>query len=63
MFGQNYNRPVCLSFRLCYLPAYGDLAPSELSSSTGLIWKTVDGFTDAGFQFPDLYVSQELADG
>ena len=63
MFGHKYNRPVYLSFRLRHRHAYGDLAPSELSSYTGLIWKTVDGFTDAGFQIPNLYVSQELADG
>jgi len=63
MFGQKYNRPVHLSFRLRYRNAHGDLAPAELSSVTGLIWKTVDGFTDAGFQVPSLYVNQELADG
>ncbi len=63
MFGQKYNRPVHLSFRLRYRHAYGDLAPSQLSSKTGLIWKTVHGFTDAGFQIPNLYVNQELADG
>ena len=63
MFGHKYNRPVYLSFRMRYRHAYGDLAPSELSSQADLLWKTVDGFTDAGFQIPDLYVSQELADG
>jgi hypothetical protein len=63
MFGQKYNRPVHLSFRMRYRKAYADLAPAELSSVTGLIWKTVDGFTDAGFQVRDFYVSQDLADG
>jgi porin len=62
MFGQKYNRPVYLSFRLRYRHAYGDLAPSQLSSATGLIWKTVHGFTNAGFQIPNLYVSHEIAD-
>lgn len=62
-FGQKYNRPVYLSFRVRHRHAYGDLAPSDLNISTGLLWKTTDGFTDAGFQFPDLYVSQELFDG
>ena len=63
MFGQKYNRPIHLSFRLRYRSAYGDLAPSQLSSTTGLIWKTVHGFTDAGFQIPNLYVTQVRADG
>ncbi len=63
MFGHKYNRPVYLSFRMRHRHAYGDIAPSELGFHTDLLWKTVDGFTNAGFQVPDLYVSQELADG
>lgn len=63
MFGHKYNRPVYLSFRMRHRHAYGDLAPSELSSQADLLWKTVDGFTDAGFQIPELSINQELIDG
>ncbi len=62
-FGQKYNSPVYLSFRIRNRHAYGNLAPSELNLYTGLLWQPADGFTDAGFQVPDLYVSQELVDG
>ncbi len=63
LFGQKYNRPVYASFRLRHRHAYGDRAPSRLINDTGLIWKTIDGFTDAGLQIPNVYVSQELMDG
>lgn len=62
LFGQKYNRPFYLSFRLRDRHAYSDHAPSEISSTAGLLWKTVDGFSDAGFQVPNFYFSQELAD-
>ncbi|MFK7848673.1 MAG: carbohydrate porin [Rhodothermales bacterium] len=62
LFGQKYNRPFYLSFRLRDRHAYSDHAPSEISSATGLLWKTVDGFSDAGLQVPNFYFSQELAD-
>lgn len=62
LFGQKYNRPFYLSFRLRDRHSYSDHAPSEISSTAGLLWKTVDGFSDAGFQVPNFYFSQELAD-
>jgi len=62
LFGQKYNKPVFLSFRIRHRHAYGEVSPSQLSSDAGLLWKTVDGFNDAGLQVPDLYISQELAD-
>lgn len=61
-FGKKYLKPVYLSFRMRYRHAYGSSTPSQISSREGMLWKTVDGFTDAGFQIPDFYVSQELAD-
>ncbi len=63
LFGQKYNRPVFFSFRVRHRHAYGDFAPSQLISHADLLWKTVDGFTNAGFQIPDVYISQELVDG
>lgn len=63
MFGHKHHRPAYLSFRMRHRHAYSDLAPSEISSNTGLLWGTVDGFTNAGFQVPEFNISQELADG
>ena len=63
MFGNRYIKPIYLSFSMRYRHAYGDNAPAQLSAQTGLLWGTVYGFTDAGFQIPELYISQELADG
>ena len=63
MFGRKYHRPVYLSFSMRHRHAYGDNAPAQLASRTGLLWGTVYGFTDAGFEIPELFISQELADG
>jgi len=57
------KNPIYLSCRIRNRHAYTDLAPSQLSYSNGLIWQSVDGFTAAGFQIPDLYISQELSGG
>ncbi len=63
LFGHKYIQPIYLSLSMRHRHAYGDNAPSQLSSRTGLLWGTVYGFTDAGFQIPELFISQELADG
>lgn len=63
MFGHKSHRPVYFSLRMRHRHAYSDLAPSEISSNTSLLWGTVNGFTNAGFQVPDFNISQELADG
>ena len=57
------KNPIYLSCRIRNRHAYGDFSPSQLSFNNGLIWQTVDGFTDTGFQIPDLYISQELSEG
>jgi len=62
MFGQKYHRPVYLSFSMRHRHAYGSNAPIQLKSRTDLLWGTVNGFTDAGFEIPELFISQELAD-
>ena len=61
--GEKYNKPIYLSFRVRHRHAYGTRSPMELGPVNGLLWKTVDGFNDTGFQVPDLYFSQELYDG
>jgi len=60
LFGERYDLPVYLTFRLRSRNAYTEHAPADISSETGLFWKTVDGFNDAGFQVPSMYLSQEL---
>ncbi len=63
MFGEKFNKPAYLSFRLRNRHAYTDRPPSKIGSEAGLLWSTADGFTDAGFQVPDFYVDQELLKG
>ena len=63
MFGHRRHRPVYLSVRIRDRHAYSDRAPAAISATGGLLWKTVDGFSDAGFQIPDFHINQELADG
>jgi len=63
MFGEKFNGPAYLSFRLRNRQAYTDIPPSKIGSESGLLWSTADGFTDAGFQVPDFYVDQELLKG
>ncbi|MEN8213945.1 MAG: carbohydrate porin [Pseudomonadota bacterium] len=62
MFGQRHHRPVYLSMSVRDRHAYSDIAPSQISAEAGLLWKTVNGFSDAGFQVPDFYVSHESMD-
>jgi porin len=62
LLGEMYNKPVYLSFRTRYRHKYSAQPPSLLGPNNGLLWKTVDGFTDAELQIPDLYLSQELFD-
>lgn len=60
LFGNKKDRPAYLSFRLRTRDAISNKPPSDISSETGLFWKTVDGFNDSGFQIPSMYFSQEL---
>ncbi|MBW2682164.1 MAG: carbohydrate porin [Deltaproteobacteria bacterium] len=63
MFGEKFNKPAYLSFRLRNRQAYTDIPPSKIGAEAGLLWGTADGFTDAGFQVPDFYVDQEFLHG
>ena len=62
LFGNKYNKPVFLTFRVRTRDALTDYPPSEISEKTGLFWRTTDGFNDSGFQIPSFYISQELRD-
>jgi hypothetical protein len=54
--------PFSLNVRARYREAYSDLAPSELRRETGALWGYVDGFTDAGFEMPEIYFEHKLFD-
>lgn len=61
LFGNKYNKPFSLSFRIRSRHSFSDRTPADFASETGLLWKTVDGFNDSGVQIPNLYFSQLLA--
>lgn len=63
MFGEKYNKPFYLSFRVRDRHGYSEYTPSNIRSETDLLWGTTNGFNDAGFQIPDLFFDQELFDG
>lgn len=52
--------PLSLNVRVRDREAYSDLAPSELKHETGALWGYVDGFTDAGFQVPEVYLEDKF---
>ena len=54
--------PLSLNVRVRDREAYSDLAPSELKHETGALWGYVDGFTDAGFQVPEVYLEDKFFD-
>ena len=58
--GQKYNKPFYLAFRVRDRRAYSEFAPSDIQSQTDLLWGTVDGFNNSGFQIPDLHFDQRL---
>jgi len=60
LFGQKFDLPVYLTFQVRRRDALSNMPPSDIGPDTGLFWKTVSGFSDAGFQVPNLYFSQEL---
>ena len=62
IMGHRFNKPIYLSFRLRDRRAYSEYAPSDIQGQTDLLWGTVDGFNDSGFQVPDFYLDQRLFD-
>jgi porin len=52
--------PLSLNIRMRQRHAYSDLAPSELRRETGTLWGHVDGFTDADFQIPEIYIEHRF---
>ena len=63
MFGDKFNKPIYLSFRFRDRRAFKEYAPSDIQEQTDLLWGTVKGFNDSGFEIPDLYFDQHLFDG
>jgi len=62
LLGSKQDRPFSISFRIRNRHKYSGHTPAEFSSEAGLLWSTVDGFNDAGFQIPNLFFAQELVD-
>ena len=60
--GQRFNKPFYLAFRFRDRRAYSEYAPSDIQGQTDLLWGTVDGFNNSGFQVPDFYFDQRLRD-
>lgn len=58
VLGSRPQRPIDLRFRVRDRHTYGGRAPSELSGDIGAIWGTANGFTGAGVEVPDFYLSQ-----
>jgi len=63
LFGEKFNRPMYLFFRFRDRRAYSEYAPSEIQRETDLLWGTVHGFNNSGFQVPDFYFEHQLFDG
>ena len=60
IWGERYKEPFSLNFRFRYRSAYSAYSPSDIQSNTDLLWGTVKGFNDSGFQVPNLYFDQRL---
>ncbi|WP_294228718.1 carbohydrate porin [Prosthecobacter sp.] len=54
--------PLSLNLRVRHRHAYSDLAPSQLRKETGALWGHVDGFTNAGFQVPEIFLEDKFFD-
>jgi len=63
LFKKTFNKPIYLSFRFRDRRSYSEYAPSDIKGETDLLWGTVDGFNNSGFQIPDFNFEHELFDG
>ncbi|HRJ07733.1 MAG TPA: carbohydrate porin [Prosthecobacter sp.] len=54
--------PLSLNLRMRHRHACSDLAPSDLRTETGALWGHVDGFTNAGFQVPEIFLEDKFFD-
>ncbi|MEN8200471.1 MAG: carbohydrate porin [Thermodesulfobacteriota bacterium] len=63
ILGEEKDYPLLLAFRIRNRHSYRTTAPSEIAGKTGLLWRTVDGFTNKGFEIPDFHFHQELFKG
>lgn len=54
--------PLSLNMRVRHRHAYSNFAPSQLRKETGALWGHVDGFTDAGFQVPEIFLEDKFFD-
>lgn len=59
--GRRLDDPLFLAFRLRYRDNLFGLEPaSQVRPRANLLWGTVDGFSDSGFQIPDFYFKRNF---
>lgn len=58
IWGKETGNTGTVGFNMRYRHKYSDIPPSELGSNIGSLWNVTGGFTDAGFQFTQLYLDQ-----
>jgi porin len=61
-WGQKSGNLGTIGFNLRHRHAYTDIPPSALGSAIGSLWNVTGGFTDAGFEFTQLYLDQYFLD-
>ncbi|MFD2160469.1 carbohydrate porin [Rubritalea tangerina] len=54
---------LCIKFRIRHRHSLLDIPASQLAGSIGSILGTTDGFSNSGFEIPDLYVQHIFHDG
>ncbi|MEM1083583.1 MAG: carbohydrate porin [Verrucomicrobiota bacterium] len=62
ILGDTLERPPNLVFRMRHRHRLGALAASEVANASGgLAWNIIDGFSNSGFEIPDLHLMQEFS--
>lgn len=62
IFGSLLENNLTLYGRMRVRSAILDDAPADLSDDIGTIWGVVDGFSDSGFEIPDLFLRHIMPD-
>lgn len=58
VWGKKYGNMGTIGFNVRDSHKYTDIPPSLLGSSIGSLWNVTGGFSDAGFEFTQLYLDQ-----
>jgi len=62
VWGKRSGNTGTIGFNIRDRHKYTDIPPSLLGTSIGSLWNVTGGFTDAGFQFTQLYLDQYFLD-